>query len=306
MLGTTSGDPAAAGVPMEEVPCPACASDAGRVAFTARGWASNRADLVFAYRRCGGCGALYLSPRVAATAIASFYPPGYHPSGEGADGAGQVATLERMGAAPPPTLLDWGCGRGGLVEALARRGVDAYGYEPFDPVGAPSARIKHRLDDVEALLPRMQAVTMLDVLEHLYEPAQVLTTIARRSDADVIVSVPRGDHPEVDMFRGHAFVVQAPTHLFLPTRLSLARLAARAGYAVEWLPDLDTEFWRGDWRLFFGASTFPAQRPRATDRAANQLARLVAAIHRWLAPADVRARPGAHLTARFVKRSRPG
>lgn len=60
-------------------------------------------------------------------------------------------------AMSPLSVLDYGCGKGGLVQALRERGVPAEGYDPGVPEW--SGRPRHWVD----------LVTAFDVLEHVEE-----------------------------------------------------------------------------------------------------------------------------------------
>jgi SAM-dependent methyltransferase len=97
---------------------------------------------------------------------------------------GVLDSLEEFGARPG-RLLDIGAGRGELLRAALMRGWDAVGLEP----AANFARIARRYSGaeiVEAKLERrpfpensFDAVTLGAVLEHVFDPAALLTEINR-------------------------------------------------------------------------------------------------------------------------------
>jgi hypothetical protein len=209
-----------------------------------------------------------------------FYPHSYHAARSAPERIGkglhELNTLLQMGLRNPENLLDWGCGGGELVEVLQMLGKVAYGYDPFAAGSSPSGAVLPDLQAVTALLPRVRTVTLLDVLEHLHDPGGLLGFLREHSRADVYVFVPRGDCAEVRKFRGHAYIVQSPSHLFLPTSSALANLAARAGYDLRLCAGPTSEFWELDWRLRFGGRVFAGQgRESLRDRLARRLAQTV-------------------------------
>jgi hypothetical protein len=280
-----------------EASCPACESVLGSPAFRARAYASGHPRVRFQYCRCLGCGALYLSPRVARREMDRFYPGSYHPlrpPGERIErGLHQLGLLLKMGLTRPKTLLDWGCGGGELVQVLRTLGIDAYGYDAFGTEDGSAAGILRRLQDVERVLSKVDCVSFLDALEHLDDPGEVLRFLAARSRADVYLFVPCGDSLELEVFGRFAYVVQAPNHVFLPTERSLRALAARTGWRMDPGPPLHTEFWELDWQLRLGVRVFAAQGERRFwDRLGQRFARLCCRL-------DPRVRRGspAHLSA---------
>lgn len=74
--------------------------------------------------------------------------------------------LQTVLAMKPASVLDFGCGKGGLVRALQAAGVDAAG---FDPGVAEFELFPERHFDL---------VTCLDVLEHV-EPEHLVSTMER-------------------------------------------------------------------------------------------------------------------------------
>lgn len=265
---------------LEEVPCPGCRSQNVAESFLARAYASAKPWLRFRYCWCGDCGALYASPRVRANDMWRFYPSTYHAVRSEAEKIGKglhlLGTVLQMGLRDPHVVLDWGSGGGEFLEVLRMLGKLAYGYDPLSQRRPLPEAGERDLKSVTSLLPNVRTVTLLDVLEHVHDPEALFRFFFRHSPAEVYVLVPRGDGAEVRRFRGQAYVVQAPNHLFLPTPRSLALLAARAGYDVRLCPQPTTEFWELDWRLRLGGRVFAAQgRESLRDRAVRRLAQSV-------------------------------
>ena len=94
-------------------------------------------------------------------------------------------------AAPQPRIVDVGCGGGILAEALARRGARVTGIDlselslkiAREHAAAGGLDIDYRDMDVEALAAteagRFDAVTCMEMLEHVPRPDQVIAACAR-------------------------------------------------------------------------------------------------------------------------------
>jgi 2-polyprenyl-6-hydroxyphenyl methylase/3-demethylubiquinone-9 3-methyltransferase len=159
-------------------------------------------------------------------------PPGPLPQGEGENSLHSLNCLDSSEPSHRLRLLDVGCGAGVAAEALARRGFDVLG---LDAAGAAieAARahaegqnlpLVYRTGVAEDLLgeeARFPAITALEVIEHVPDPAAFLATLAA-------LLAPGG-------------------RLFLSTlnRTPQSFLAAKVGaeYLLRWLP-IGTHDWR--------------------------------------------------------------
>jgi 2-polyprenyl-3-methyl-5-hydroxy-6-metoxy-1,4-benzoquinol methylase len=148
-----------------------------------------------------------------------------------------VEVVQRL---QPRTVLEVGCGEGYVLQALVRAGVRAelHGVDlDATAVGEARARLgRHATVEVAdartlaagdgpAAGARFDLVLMLEVLEHLPDPAGMLPVLEALADPHVLVSVPQepwfsalnvlrgrhlrgfGNHPEhLQRFSKHAFV----------------------------------------------------------------------------------------------------
>ena len=94
------------------------------------------------------------------------------------------------------TVLDVGCGDGLLLTLLKQKGIIAEGVD-ISPEGVAkcvAAGFVAKVHSVDGPLPyqdrSFDTVVLLDVLEHVYDPAVVLREVARVARMQVIVSVP--------------------------------------------------------------------------------------------------------------------
>ena len=110
--------------------------------------------------------------------------------------------LRHLRGARPGRVLDVGCGRGALGEAMRSLGWEVWGVES-DATAAATARgrvhrlVEHDLLDVDGVAAalgeeRFDVLVLSDVLEHLYDPHRVLSSYLRfvRPGGRVLVSVP--------------------------------------------------------------------------------------------------------------------
>ena len=105
------------------------------------------------------------------------------------------ALVDFVAAHAGRTVLDLGCGLGGYTKALADRGLEARGIDvsPEYVERARSLGVEADLYD-GVTLPfedgRFDTVAMLEVLEHLEDPAALLREARRVARRGVLVSVP--------------------------------------------------------------------------------------------------------------------
>ena len=149
-----------------------------------------------------------------------------------------LARVERL-AGDGRRLRDVGAGPGFMLAAAQRRGWDAQGLD-LNPWAVDYARRElavevRRGDLLEAELPAasFDAVTMMDLVEHVPDPAHLLVAAARvlrpggvlavlTPDAGAVVSRALGRRwPEVE---------RAPEHLVLFSLRGLAALLGRCGF----------------------------------------------------------------------------
>jgi SAM-dependent methyltransferase len=149
---------------------------------------------------------------------------------------------------PPARTLEPGCGPGTLLFLMTQAGYEATGTE-MDPGVVEIVRgafgVDVRLGTVEEVAPppkSLDAVILLDVLEHLPDPAGTLAAVARAmaDDGILLIQTPcrrEADGSHADMVaEGNPFlsVLSPREHLYLFSEGSLARLLAEAGFgAVE-------------------------------------------------------------------------
>ncbi|HEY5995865.1 MAG TPA: class I SAM-dependent methyltransferase, partial [Candidatus Deferrimicrobiaceae bacterium] len=167
--------------PRQHVACNHCGKDDAAPAAEQNG-----------YRivRCRGCGLVYVDPRPSAESLPGLYAE-YHVRDGGDESSWNrlmaanfleaAECLERMrGAAGPGRVLDVGCGYGGFVRLMRKRGWDAEGIDPSPATVAAAARggLPVRLGTLEEADGTYDAVTLFYVLEHLPDTSAALRKLS--------------------------------------------------------------------------------------------------------------------------------
>lgn len=155
----------------------------------------------------------------------------------------RVRELLDLPPGEPFRLLDVGCSSGALLLSAMKEGIEAEGVEPARRA-AEAARaagltvFAGTLDDARYPAGRFQAVTMMEVIEHLRRPIDVLSEIRKILVPDGILAVGTGnaDSWTVSFMRegwDYFHVERFGGHISFFTPRSLERLAARCGFRLE-------------------------------------------------------------------------
>lgn len=148
-----------------------------------------------------------------------------------------------------PKILDVGCGYGNFLKVLSRNNVKVYGIE-VDPVvcarasselcGAPVYCVDLKTDG--KIVPRhyFDVITLLDVLEHLDDPAVYLETLAEctTSDGLLFLTTPNIESLNAKIYQDKWILHGAPYHVTYFGPKSLSLLLARTGWKMI---DIETE-----------------------------------------------------------------
>jgi len=165
---------------LEWVRCPVCDADRARALFEKQG---------LTVVGCGNCQVRYVNPRPTAERLAALYQEEYFAAGSPDSSGAQHVQHREMKLATARLrlrlledfrakgrLVDVGCGGGFLVQAAGATGWSALGLEPSTATARRAAREQHvrivagRLEEAPFRAARFDAVTMLDVLEHVLSP----------------------------------------------------------------------------------------------------------------------------------------
>jgi SAM-dependent methyltransferase len=200
----TRAPAALADLAVEEVRCPLCGAEGGRRLSTQLGR--------FGVVRCNRCRLVRLSPRPTRDAARRLYEEEYYAEGGYDDYAAtferfrgiferlfarRLAILERY-VEGPGRILECGCAHGFQLAWLREQGWDAVGTD-VSLVASAYAREHLGLEVItapleEAPLPEtsFDAAYLVDIVEHLYEPAAALANVRRalKPGGAILVQVP--------------------------------------------------------------------------------------------------------------------
>lgn len=202
---------------------------------------------------CAPCGFAHVLPLPSEKALAETYAQDYY-SQEKPDYLAAVRedeawfalahddrldALASLGARPPARLLDIGCGPGHFLARAVARGYDAIGLEPSRQAAAHaraqglSVRESFFTDEAAARLAPVHAVHMMNVLEHVPDPAAIVARVARvlAPRGVLCIGVPNDFNPLQRMLSdGRSFArwwIAPPHHLNYFTYGSLEGLLVR-------------------------------------------------------------------------------
>jgi 2-polyprenyl-3-methyl-5-hydroxy-6-metoxy-1,4-benzoquinol methylase len=229
------------------VTCPACGQAHGSRAFEKYG---------FAFRRCGDCSTIYMSPRPSEAVMADYYAnsENYAYWAKYIFPASEVTRREKIHKpwlqrvleycdafdVARGTLLEVGPGFGTFAAVATSSGAFArvVAVEPT-PELAQACRergvevINKRIEDIGGEVGRADVVVAFEVIEHLYEPRRFLENIFSliAPGGLLIVSCPNGLGFDIAMLGAGALAVDAE-HVNLFNPASLTGLVQDCGFEV--------------------------------------------------------------------------
>lgn len=196
---------------------------------------------------CASCG-LYFGSPISAEMLGDFYPPVYYTAKKGNRFRSALSRLRVQNRARAVQwrarrgrVLDVGCGRGSLLEELARRGWEVAGTD-WNPDNARA--VSTRLNaTVEGGASAMQAfadssfdvVSMFHVLEHDDKPLELLSEVHRvlKPGGRLLIAVPNARSAARGLFRRYWCGYDLPRHRCAFTPHSLKLALQRTGYSLE-------------------------------------------------------------------------
>lgn len=142
-----------------------------------------------------------------------------------------------------PRLLDIGCSSGGLLRSAVQHGFDAEGVEPAPQAAefAKSAGLRvfqGYLEEARFPASSFDAVTLMEVIEHLPDPGALLKEVWRvlKPNGVLVVGTGNGTSWTVQLVGacwGYFQVAEHGGHISFFNPMSLELLAQRCGFRVE-------------------------------------------------------------------------
>ncbi len=208
----------------------------------------------YIYVQCRDCGSLYCDPMPRGEVLGRLYGPEYqavladHRNGGEREIGRVIQCFTVLARGLPGTFVDYGCGRGQLIQEVSRLGWRAIGVEFDDAVAASVAReigvAVVGLDEAHcSLRGRADVLHLGDVIEHL-------TAIDEQMPAILDLMAPGGVliaqgplENNANLFtlvlrltramRARASSAMPPYHVLLATAEGQRRLFTRFGLAVR-------------------------------------------------------------------------
>jgi hypothetical protein len=160
-----------------------------------------------------------------------------------------LRTLRRMMANhPSATALEVGCGRGVVTEYMRRHGMNVIGVEMGHPRPITPAVGPYLIGGRDALTMepefrrQVRAIMLLDVLEHLPEPASFMASLAAAYENcdDFLITVPARQElwSNYDEYYGHFRRFDRKTALELFQREMFEATSVRYVFRLVYLPGL--------------------------------------------------------------------
>lgn len=210
-------------------------------------------DQEWSLLRCAACDVVVLSPRPADSELSTIYPPNYYAYdftakrslGFRVKGLIDRRTVGRYLKYGPAnaSILDVGCGDGRLLRMFAARGVPnerLFGME-LDEKAVASARSQGlnvslgRFEDVDYAPGKFGLAIMQQVIEHVVDPADVLSRLhtVLAPDGAVVLETPNTASWDHWMFSSrHWGGYHIPRHFYLFNPASMTRLLEKSGFRV--------------------------------------------------------------------------
>jgi SAM-dependent methyltransferase len=224
--------------------CPACGGAPGTPTF------SNA--IGFSFVECPTDGTVYMNPVPAESTLERMYNSDAYTfnwtAGRTADDVtvvkikrsielDHIRRVTSFPSSPRPRLLDVGCATGAFLER-ARETFDVEGVELNAETAAIARRngfpvTTGRLEDMSSE-PRFDVITMLQLIEHVTEPAALLSRAASllRPGGFIYINTPAVDSASFRLFRERHNHVSWFGHVSLFTRASWPLLSARVGLTL--------------------------------------------------------------------------
>lgn len=258
--------------------CPICGNQDGNRVFPVREMMIGTGES-FEYVECGMCGHLHIA--AIPEDLGRYYASGYYSYGVREERGwrgwlkrtrtrallgdrsmlGKVLTairlphygawLRKTGLRQGDRFLDVGCGAGNFIRLLQECGLECTGIDPFrqgDEDTATGVKLRERA--IEEETGRYNGILFSHSLEHIADPRSALGQAANLllPDGVVIIRIPLADSLAFLRYGAEWFQLDAPRHLHLFTKKSLATLALACGleiYATVYDSNKD-QFWASE------------------------------------------------------------
>ncbi len=214
--------------------CPVCGSNESKTWLQAPDRFHGK-KIPYQLVRCPSCSLVWLHEPPPPSEMGQHYGPNYDRfigmAGETSPGRWEGRKKAIAGYKQGGTLMDLGCSSGAFLESLKGQDWELYGIEMSE---AQARKAKERSgatifvgDILDAPFPAetFDVVTCFDVLEHVYQPREVMARVAQwlKPGGIFYVLVPNIDSGEARIFKSYWYGLELPRHIshFSPRSLQL-------------------------------------------------------------------------------------
>lgn len=239
---------------MEAVDCDLCSSNNNALLLQARDFCYGHSEMSNIVK-CKECGLIYLNPRPTFEAISKLYDEDYTPDNELNNPffvrktpkwkivlrriwykeSGYVDNFPHKGK-----VLDFGCGKGSVLEILEEEGCEAWGLET-NPKSVMICN-KKGLNVVSGAIEKVKfpdnffdAVIMSQVFEHLPSPKRTLEEIKRiiKPKGRIFIYCPNVESYLLKLFGKYWQGWHIPFHFYNFSKQTIFKLANDVGFDVR-------------------------------------------------------------------------
>ncbi len=148
-----------------------------------------------------------------------------------------LQALQLLQLKPSDILLDIGCGIGKEIRSLKQNGFNyVHGIDPYitNDIFLNNELLVAK-KDIDELEGHFDVITMHHSFEHMKEPLQVLQKLYRHLSASgrIMIRIPVADSYAYQKFGTSWVQFDAPRHIFLHTKKSIALLAEQTGFIID-------------------------------------------------------------------------
>lgn len=236
-----------AAVPDVSKLCPICGAKKSTPWLKAPDRFHGRKEM-FSLLRCPGCSVVWLEHPPEPAKMAYHYGLEYHhlisSSGEAALDAKWRTPKERvLKMAQSGAVLDLGCSSGGFLQSLKDTGLKLHGIE-ISEHEAQRARTNSgaqvfvgEILDADFAPESFDVVTCFHVLEHVYNPREVLAKVRHwlKPGGIFYLLIPNIETIEISLFHSYWYGLELPRHLYHHSPASLRRLFELSNYQEVFL-----------------------------------------------------------------------
>jgi SAM-dependent methyltransferase len=175
-----------------------------------------------------------------------------------------IDALKKIGVDERCSILEIGCGAGGLLNSLYKLGFNSLtGIDPFIEESLtqeqPFPIFKKNLKEIRG---NFDVILLNHVFEHMPDPSSVIIEIEKHlaPNGTVVILVPVSECEAWKRYRNNWIQIDAPRHFFLHTRLGMGLLCKKAGLYI------DDVFWNSSEFQFVGSEQCKKGIPLASSK----------------------------------------